>query len=66
MYLTYTAASPTSYANNISNHAWVERCITFSVAYGSFEGLGKIKEKINDPQIIMPTPKHSLLAKTIM
>ena len=28
MYLTHTAVSSTGYANNISNHAWVERCIT--------------------------------------
>ena len=33
-----------------------------SVAYGNFEGLGKIKEWLSN----MPTPKHSLLAKTII
>ena len=34
-----------------------------SVAYGNFEGLGRIKEKLPSN---MPTPKHLLLAKTIM
>ena len=33
-----------------------------SVACGNFEGLGKIKENLPSN---MPTPKHSLLVKTI-
>ena len=63
MYLTYIAASPISYANNISIMLGWKDALHLSVAYGNFEGLGRIKEKSPSN---MPTPKHSLLAKTIM
>ena len=53
----------TSYANKNQIILGWKDALHLSVAYGNLEGLGKIKEKCPSN---MPTPKHSLLAKTII